>query len=367
LQNYLEGLFFKTASIYSHIVYVDGFAGPWQSANEQFEDTSLGIALNTLRRVGEARPKVQMTALLVERDPAAYARLETVRERYKGVVTIKTYPANFVSVVPDILRDIPKNAFAFYLIDPKGWRIPLAKLRPLLARVPSEVTFNFMFDFINRAANIADRVVISGLDELMPHGDWKTRLYEAEPIASVTATPEERKEILVAAFSESLRQIGNYRYVAETTVLKPLHDRTLYCLFYGTRHHQGLAVFRDAQVKALQAQAHARAAVKVKHATSSTGQTEFFDSLLEMGPNETSALLAEEKRKAEALIIEVVPASDYINYRTLWTTVLVQRVVRLPDVNALCAGMLKSGVLVFPDWETGKRVPRDHYRVQRAA
>jgi hypothetical protein len=49
LERYLEALVFKTASTYTHIVYVDGFAGPWQSANEQFEDTSFGIALNALR------------------------------------------------------------------------------------------------------------------------------------------------------------------------------------------------------------------------------------------------------------------------------------------------------------------------------
>jgi len=40
----------KTASRCPHIVYVNGFAGPWQSANEKFEDTSFGIALNVLRR-----------------------------------------------------------------------------------------------------------------------------------------------------------------------------------------------------------------------------------------------------------------------------------------------------------------------------
>jgi len=57
LENYLEGLFFKTASIYNHIVYVDGFCGPWQSANEQFEDTSFGIALNRLRRSGKHGPR----------------------------------------------------------------------------------------------------------------------------------------------------------------------------------------------------------------------------------------------------------------------------------------------------------------------
>ena len=49
LERYLEALVHKTASKYSNIVYVDGFAGPWQSANEQFHDTSFGIALAALR------------------------------------------------------------------------------------------------------------------------------------------------------------------------------------------------------------------------------------------------------------------------------------------------------------------------------
>src|SRR5438876_588548 len=50
LDRYLETLAHKTASQYPHIVYVDGFAGPWQSANEKFQDTSFGIALNARRR-----------------------------------------------------------------------------------------------------------------------------------------------------------------------------------------------------------------------------------------------------------------------------------------------------------------------------
>jgi hypothetical protein len=45
LERYFEALVYKTASAYPHIVYVDGFAGPWQNSNEQFEDTSFGIAL----------------------------------------------------------------------------------------------------------------------------------------------------------------------------------------------------------------------------------------------------------------------------------------------------------------------------------
>ena len=57
LERYLEALIFKTASTYTHIVYVDGFAGPWQSANERFDDTSFGIALNALRSAKESGRK----------------------------------------------------------------------------------------------------------------------------------------------------------------------------------------------------------------------------------------------------------------------------------------------------------------------
>jgi hypothetical protein len=73
--------------------------------------------------------------------------------------------------------DVAHNsgAFAFFFIDPKGWRIPLARLQPLLARSKSEVTFNFMFEFINRAASMSEPVTVAGLNELMPHGDWRAR------------------------------------------------------------------------------------------------------------------------------------------------------------------------------------------------
>jgi hypothetical protein len=45
----------------------------------------------------------------------------------------------------------------------------------LLARPKYEVTFNFMFEFINRAASINDPITVKGLDELMPYGEWKLR------------------------------------------------------------------------------------------------------------------------------------------------------------------------------------------------
>jgi hypothetical protein len=154
--------------------------------------------------------------------------------------------------------------------------------------------------------------------------------------------------------------------VAETTVLRPLKDRPLYCLCYASRHERGIEVFRDCQVKALTEQSKARAATKVKHAASSSGQGEFFESLHDMGPDETVAFLDDERRLAEKALLALTPKQPAsLPYDKLWPQVLARHVVRKPDVNAIAARMRDSRKLLFPDWEKGKRVPQPHYRAQR--
>jgi three-Cys-motif partner protein len=366
LERYLESLVFKTASKFDHVVYVDGFAGPWQSASERFEDTSFGIALNALRRAKEAWKRngreVKMTALLVERDSKAYGRLATIPPKYPDI-TIKTYNDDFIGIVPSILQDIPAEAFAFFLIDPKGWRIPLVELKSLLARPRSEMTFNFMFEWINRAASTNDPIV-KGLDELMPYGNWRQIMQDAE--SNGPLLPDQRKEILVGAFSESLKQLGGYQYVAETTVLRPLRERPLYCLFYATRHQKGIAVFRDCQVAALNAQSKTRAAHKVRHEVTSSGQSELFESMHEMRSDKTAALLDRERAAARAAILDLTPAQPGTTYEKLWPLVLSRHVVRLTDVNAICGALRKEKAIMFPTWEDRARVPKDHYTMYKA-
>jgi len=370
LEGYLERLIHKTASTYSQIVYVDGFAGPWQSVNEKFEDTSFGIALTALRRAKaswrERQLDVKMSAFLVERDTGAYERLAQLPAKYPDIA-IKTYPADFLAVLPDILNDIPQNAFAFFLIDPKGWRIPLNVLSPIFARASSEVIFNFMFDFINRAASIDDPVIVGGLNELIPYGNWRANLKEAERQAGGKLDSNQRKAILVGAFTESLARLGNYRYVAETTILRPLSDRPLYCLCYATRNRHGIAVFRDCQIRALTEQAKTRAATKMRHGAANTGQGELFESLYEMAPDALADFLENERRLAEKTLLELSPTNPLsISYEKLWPEVLLRHVVRLTDINKIAAKLRADGKLLIPDWEKGKRVPQQHYRIQRA-
>lgn len=366
LERYLERLVHKTASTYDHVVYVDGFAGPWQSASEQFQDTSFGIALSALRQakatwraVGR---DVRMSAYLVEKDEVAYGRLTEMGGRYPDI-QIKTYNDDFLKALPAILSDIPLGAFVFFFIDPKGWRFRLHDLAKMLERPKSEVIFNFMFDFINRAASIKEPTIETGVDELIPYGDWREKLDEAEKRG---ATSEDRKAIIVDAFGQSLAKIGSYDYVAETTVLKPLSDRALYCLCYATRHRKGIEIFRDCQLKALQEQAKTRATTKVKHAETVTGQREIFESLHEMAPNELEKKLAAAKADAERTLLELTPTEpDAAKYEQVWPRVLAKHVVRLPDVNQIAARLRKEQKIKFPDWEAGKRVPQPNYKMYK--
>lgn len=363
LEQYLEALIHKTASSYQHIVYVDGFAGPWQNLSEQFEDTSFGIALKALRRAKgswkAARRDVKMSAILVEKAPAAFEKLQTLPPKFPDL-DVKPLKGDFVTLIPAILGLIPKDAFAFFLLDPKGWRIPVRAVQPLLARSNSEVIFNFMFEFINRAASIDDPVVIAGLNELLPFGDWRDKLLNAQ-------SPDQRKLVLTNAFKESLTTLGDYKHVCETTILRPDRDRPLYSLFYGTRHDIGLEVFRDCQVKALDAQANARASTKVGKTVTKTGQSELFNSLHEMGQNEAASFLSSEQRKARETLLRLAPdVMSPIRYRDLWPQVLAAHVVRRTQVNQLAAELRKDGLLVFRGWEQRKRVPQPDYLVHRS-
>jgi three-Cys-motif partner protein len=365
LEGYLKALVHKTASTYSHVVYVDGFAGPWQSANEEFKDTSFGIGLGALRRAKASWKRVgrdvRMSAFLVERNPTAFSQLATLPSKYPDVA-IKPYKGDFIETIPEILRDIPAEAFAFFLIDPKGWRFPLDKLNPLLARERSEVIFNFMFEFINRAASMKDVNIIAGLNELMPSGDWREKLQGA-------TTSEERKAVLTDAFSKCLLQSGKYKYVCETAILRPSKDRPLYSLFYATRHDTGIEVFRDCQVKALEEQSKTRAVTKVGSAEKKTGQSELFHSLHDMAPeDDISPLLEAERKAAEQTLLTLTPIQpSSILYKDLWPQVLARHIIRRPDVNKLAAALKSDGRLFFPDWEKQKRVPQPNYRVQRAS
>ncbi|MEG3168191.1 three-Cys-motif partner protein TcmP [Sphingomonas sp. LB3N6] len=367
LAEYVEQLVFKVASR-RDVVYVDGFSGPWKDQGEKFEDTSFGIALEALRAAKQAWARLgrgdrTMTALLVEKDADAYARLQEIIPRYPDI-TIKTFNDDFVKTVPDLIDAIPTDAFSFVLMDPKGWKIDMKAVAPLLRRANCEVVFNFMFTMINWSASMPNAAIQDGLKALMPETDWKRSLDDLEVMKGETV-PEARKRVLVSAINATIARLGGYPYVMETPVLFPTKDRTYYSLIYATRSTKGIEVFRDCQHATLKEQDKVRADLQTARRDDLFGTTDMFGSVV-TGNEFAGRWIAEQESSAHAALLDGVPADPLtITYGDLWPQVLAKFGIRKVRLGRIAAALKNEGRIRFIDWGHRKQVPDETYRMTR--
>lgn len=367
LANYVEILVLKVTSRYDRFVYIDGYSGPWQNNDERFADTSFGIALKAMRNAKQAWKKlkgrdVQMSAILVERNPEAFRRLQAIRGQYPDI-EIKTINGNFADEIPTILSAIPPRAFSFVLIDPKGWKIDMERVQPLIERPDCEVLLNFMFDFVNRFATCSREGVIEGLRRLLPGTSWEARLGSIEK--DDATAPATRKLVLVDAIRETIGRLGGYPYVMETPVLYPLRDRTFYSLVYATRSPVGVEVFRDCQAKTLGAQDVMRSSKKDQMRSIKSGMDDLLAGV-DTGQFHGQNWLREQEIAAEKELLALAAVDEEgCKYKDLWPQVLAECGVRKTRLGQMAANLKASGDLYFPDWEPNRRVPQDHYRVIR--
>lgn len=358
LETYLTDLLFKVGSFHDEVVYVDGYSGPWQSTGENFEDTSFGIAVRTLREVKEAlapRRNVRFRAILVEANKASFHQLSTVPGMFSDI-PITLIHGSFLDHLDRIHADLGSRAFAFFFIDPWGWKIDTKRLGTLLSRPNSEVVFNFMFDFINRAAMIPS--VEPPLDLLFASQDWKDRVRSAAPGA-------DRKAAILGCFREALQSLGRYPYCLEAEVMKATADRLLYALVYATRHPAGVEVFRNAQVRAYRTQDEARAGAKLAKSETKTKQPSFFTGA-EMTKPDSETLLATEAELAADMLLALAPvAPRTARWEDIATATMAAHVIRKPELGRLAGALRKAGKLHFPAWGARKQVPDADYRVCR--
>lgn len=354
LEKYLDSLLFKVGHIYSEIAYVDGFAGPWQSQDERFLDTSFGIALGKLRQVKEnlARSgrKIKVRAILVEQDAEAFARLQEVPARYPDIA-IETLHGDFIALCPRIKTSL-RSSFAFVFVDPKGFAVDTAALATLISRENCEVVFNLMFEFINRFKTLAS--LAPTYDRLYPGVDWRSR---------IDGTPATKHEIL-ACFKEALSSVGKYPYCMETTILKPVANQHLYSLIYTTRHPAGVEVFRDVQIKAMYEQAATRANTGQRRREEKSHQAELFQAA-EFSGQEIDRLLNEAKLAArERLLADVPEAPKRVRFGDVATAIMADVLIRRVALGDVAAELRKSNELVFPTWLPKQRKPKDADVVQ---
>lgn len=259
----------------AEICYVDCFAGPWQSDDPKLEGTSIALSLRTLadckEKLATLGVEVRMRALFVEQDSKAFARLSVYLETEASkTVEASALQGDFVELRPDIMRWAGDRGFAFFFIDPKGWTpIVIDSLKPLLARRQSEFLINFIYEFINRTASIAEF-----------RDDMRRLLGREVDIEGLS--PGEREQALVGAYREGLKDCvpaGRPPFNARTayvSVLHPEQQRTKYHLVYLSSHPTGIIEFMKISETVDIVQARVRMASQVDAKAKRAGMNDMF-------------------------------------------------------------------------------------------
>ena len=142
LSTYLQALAFKVGQAWHSgltINYLDAFAGPWESRSDTLDDTSPGIALQTLLEVRESLRRVHnkhvaVRALFVSRSTTGVKQLQQLAARYPAA-HVQIEQGTFEEVLPAAESFVRQgaNPFAFLFIDPTGWTgFPMQKITLLL-------------------------------------------------------------------------------------------------------------------------------------------------------------------------------------------------------------------------------------------
>lgn len=234
------------------VLFLDGFAGPGVYASG--EPGSPIIALTTLvdhSHFGRLS-STEFVFLFVEADPQRHASLEREIADFWATrvggqpknVRVKLYNDQFASVAEELVtytREQKKQlAPTLAFIDPFGWSgVPLALIADLLSFDKCEVLFNFMFDSVNRFFADERPGVARHFDELFG-------TEESEHRAAASLSGDERKHFLRDLYMRRLQEVGGFRYVRSFELMDVDRGRTAYFLMFGTGHHKGLEVMKDA-------------------------------------------------------------------------------------------------------------------------
>jgi three-Cys-motif partner protein len=233
LEQYLEPLCFKTLQYQKHgdpaFAYIDGFTGPWSARDQNYTDTSFGVAINVLKRVKDRLPNVRIRAVFCEERRGAYAELSRFLASSGREIETKPIRGRFEDYIAEIHSFIGDQGFRFAFIDPTGWNVDVSAITPLLKGSWSEVVFNFMAHFIGRFPDFG--YVRSAYSALLGSIDWKAR-YEALPYYM------SNDEKILQLFRDVLKEQLGFSHVLELPIRKAGHERIFYNLVYDD-HHTG--------------------------------------------------------------------------------------------------------------------------------
>jgi three-Cys-motif partner protein len=248
LKGYMEKLFFIVGGAARkggriELQYVDCFAGPWGDDSNDLESTSIAISLRTLgvvrQKLGRNGVSATIRALYIERDARRFDRLQAyLTDNTPSGIYAEAWNGDFVAMRADVLQWAGKDAFAFFFVDPMGWKdVGIGTLKPLLERPRSEFLINFMYDFVNRTMS-------------MP--EWRSEMIEllGEAVSVDGMVPLRREHAILRTYRSNLKRacLGATRpqfppRSAYVRVFDRDKHRPKYHLVYVTTHPLGVIEF----------------------------------------------------------------------------------------------------------------------------
>ena len=260
LQRYLQAFTPIIGRSFDEIVYVDCLAGPWKNKDEVLSDTSFDTALSVFRAFKRDGICKNVRALLIENNPESYARLKAYGRSIKDI-SVETQEWDFNDHVDDVVRFAKRsrNSFAFFFIDPTGWKeICIDRIRPILRVTPGEVLINFMSSAIRRFLE----------DPTKPFHELLGK--DVSRLRSLGG--EEREYELIDTYTAQVRKAGDFAYACSLPVLMPDRDGIHYHLVFGTRDLKGLQEFKRAEQVAIPFMHEIRANAQQRRHEEKTGQ-----------------------------------------------------------------------------------------------
>lgn len=247
--------------------YVDCFAGPWKSQQEDLGDTSIDIGLRALESAAatweEKGHEIELAAVFVEKDDRAFADLQSYLAGRQGRVRTIARHGEFGEHLAEIQSRLGEDP-AFIFVDPTGFKgVDMRYIAALANHRMRDVMVNVMFNHINRFKDDPREFLRQQMRDFF--GLVEDDLPEGLP------EPE-----LLRLYRCNLKSWCQAKYAADLAIPHPTKERTWFHLVVGGNHRAVLELFREVERRVIGREAAPiRQSAKGRAAEDRTGQLSF--------------------------------------------------------------------------------------------
>jgi three-Cys-motif partner protein len=346
LETYLQRLFMIIGRSEQVINYVDCFAGPWASEDDQeLKDTSIGISIKQMKETADALHRqfnvnLKFRALYCEKDKIAFSKLQGFLSQDHGPVETTCLQGDYTDHIETIARWTCGH-FTFFFIDPKGWKrvISAQTLAPLLRLPRSEFLINLMFEFANRALTIDQ------------HRQDMRELFGDDHIFNGQESPESRREFILRGYRDTVNAVYRGR-TAYVPVHRPGKDKLLYFLVYLTRHSIGVSVFKEQAEKMMGIQRVTQLESRLRNQSQKNGIIDMFaDQATDLEP-------MDNRLSGRAFLLKHLSATPIAIDHEVWADWLELSDLYPSDLQLAMAELVKEGLAINIDKDATKRFKR---------